>query len=205
MARGRPREHDRDALLDHARKLWVEQGTSGLTIRALSEQAGIGNGAIYNAFGSRSNLLARVWAREAEKFLHFQRELVEAAVAAAGPQAGVVEAALSLASYAKTSEEAARLLLAVEAKDLINGELGPDERRETERLRARLGELIIGLARQLWGRTDPRAVTLIKICVVDLPGKMLLSANRLDSELAHHALREAVRGITSTQPPSPQV
>lgn len=104
-------------------------------------------------------------------------------------------------SYASTNEEAARLLLAVEAKDLINTDLGAEEGSEVVRLRAELGRLITGLADELWGRTDPRAVALVRICVVDLPGKLLLGANRLDSGLAQHALREAVRGITATEPP----
>lgn len=202
MVRGRPREHDPQSLLDHARSLWVEQGTDGLTMRALGLRAGVGNSVIYGAFGSRGKLLAHVWSREADAFLRYQRELVETAARDSGPQEAIVAAALSLASYSRTDEEAARLLLAVEAKDLVDGGLGADERRELDRLRTELGELIIGLADALWGRTDPRAVALVKICVVDLPGKMLLSANRLDSALAHHALRQAVLGITGAEPPT---
>ncbi|WP_313407927.1 TetR/AcrR family transcriptional regulator [Aeromicrobium sp.] len=201
MVRGRPREHNPQTLLNHARSLWVEKGTAGLTIRALSDRAGVGNGVIYNAFGSRSNLLAQVWIREADAFLDYQRDLVDTAVRDRGAQAGVLAAALSLRSYASTNEEAARLLLAVEAKDLISTDLGAGEGSEVVRLRAELGRLITGLADELWGRTDPRAVALVKICVVDLPGKLLLSANRLDSGLAQHALREAVRGITAAEPP----
>ncbi|MBA4608899.1 TetR/AcrR family transcriptional regulator [Aeromicrobium sp. Marseille-Q0843] len=202
MARGRPREHQPDVLLDHARALWVEHGATGVTMRALSARAGAANGVIYNAFGSRDNLLARVWVREAVAFLRYQRDLVEAAVRADGPQEGIAVAALSLATYARTNPEASRLLLAVDATDLLTGNVGPDERNEVERLRLELGELITRLAEQLWQRTDRRAVALVRICVVDLPAKLLLSADRLDSTLAHHALREAVRGITSAAPPA---
>jgi AcrR family transcriptional regulator len=198
VSRGRPRQHDPEALLDHARSLWVEQGTSGLTIRALSARAGVGNGALYNAFGSRDNLMARVWAREARAFLAYERALVEGVDDA---QEAVIAASLSPATYAATNEEAARLLLAVEAKDLINGELGETERAELEQLRAGLGDLIVELADKLWNRTDREAVLLIKFCLVELPGKLLLSRRRVDDPLAQHAVREAVRGITSAPPP----
>jgi len=198
MSRGRPRQHDPEALLDHARSLWVERGTSGLTIRALSARAGVGNGALYNAFGSRDNLMARVWAREARAFLAYQRALVGGID---DPQEAVIAAALSLATYAEGNEEASRLLLAVEAKDLINGELGEVERAELEHGRTVLGDLIIELAEKLWSRTDREAVLLIKFCLVELPGKLLLSRRRIDDPIAQHAVREAVRGITSAPPP----
>ena len=198
MARGRPRQHDAEALLDHARSLWVEQGTLGLTVRALSARAGVGNGALYNAFRSRDNLMARVWAREARAFLAYERALVESIDDA---QEAVIAAALSLATYAATNEEASRLLLAVEAKDLIKGELGDDERADLEGLRTALGELIVELAERLWQRTDREAILLIKFCLVELPGKLLLSRRRVDDPVAQHAVREAVRGITSVRPP----
>ena len=78
---GRPRAHDVDVLLDHARTLWVEQGVSGVTIRALSVETGASNGAIYHAFGSRDGLLVRVWSREAERFLAVQSDAVDTALA----------------------------------------------------------------------------------------------------------------------------
>ena len=49
----RPQVYDRDAMLDAAEELAVEGGVTAVTIRAVSERAGISNGAIYHAFGSR--------------------------------------------------------------------------------------------------------------------------------------------------------
>ena len=65
----RPREHDLDDLLDHARTIWAREGRTALTIRSLSVAAGVSNGAIYHAFGSRGRLLAAAWIREADSFL----------------------------------------------------------------------------------------------------------------------------------------
>lgn len=200
MARGRPRQHDLDSLLDDARSLWVEQGVGGLTMRELSARSGVGNGAIYHAFGSRDNVLAAVWAREAGHFLRFQRDLVEASLGAESPQDAVIAAALSIATYAETHEEASRLLLSVEATDLMRRDLGAEQRAEVDRLRGVLGDLVVELAGRLWQRTDRDAVLLVKLCLVDLPAKLLLSTPQPANPLSQHALTEAVRGITSVDP-----
>jgi len=202
VTRGRPRQHDPADLLHHTRSLWAQHGTAGVTIRALAARAGVGNGVIYSAFGSRSNLLARAWCREARGFLAYQHRLVDEALHASGPGEAVAEAALALATYARSNETGSRILLAAQARELMAWDLGPEERAEVEQLRSDVGGLVTRLAEELWGRTDARAVALVRICVVDLPGRLLLRDERLDSELAQHALREAVRGITAAEPPT---
>ncbi|MEE2032539.1 TetR/AcrR family transcriptional regulator [Rhodococcus chondri] len=201
---GRPRRHNRDDLLDHIRKLWVQQGTSGVTIRALSEASGASNGALYNAFGSRDGLLAAAWTREASRFLDFQRESVENTRTAGGSAADmVVAAALTPAAYAAHDDLGARLLLAVTLDDLATGELTEPQRRELGGLRHTLSELISLLAQAQWDRPDADAFTLIKYCIVDLPGALLLKAHKVTDPLAVHALEHAVRGIVSAPPPRP--
>src|SRR3954453_6385528 len=106
---GRPRQYNLDELLRDARALWTESGIAGVTMRALSSVSGASNGALYHAFGSRDGLLARVWVREAEHFLAFQRELVEREMNVSDPVAALVAAALAPASYAVQNEESARL------------------------------------------------------------------------------------------------
>lgn len=209
MARGRPREHDLDTLLDHARALWVEQGRAGVTIRALSARSGVGNGAIYHALGSRAGLLARTWVREAEGFLAFQRARVEDVLAGDGSTRAAVEAvvaaALAPATYAEAHPEAARLLLATHAADLLVDELGDDDRAAIGSLQTRLGALLAELAAQLWGSADRTTVALARICVVDLPGTLLLGEGRPDDPVARHALEAAVRGVLASPPPEREV
>lgn len=199
---GRPREHDLATLLDHARAVWAESGTAGLTIRALSNASGASNGAIYHAFGSRDALLARVWAREADAFLTFQRSLVTRALAEASAQDAVIAAALAPADYARSHADAAHVLTGVQADDLMHADLAEPEQAELVRLRSVVGDLVVDLAEQLWHRTDRTATSLIKICVVDLPGKLLLSRGQLSDPVARHALTHAVRGITGSAPPA---
>ncbi|WP_407445340.1 TetR/AcrR family transcriptional regulator [Rhodococcus sp. (in: high G+C Gram-positive bacteria)] len=200
---GRPRLHDLDELLDHARHLWVRRGTPGVTIRALSDVSGASNGAIYNAFGSRDGLLASVWAREATRFLEFQRDIADRALTASGPTEAIVAAALAPATYAERDDLGAQLLLAVTLDDLGTPDLAESQRDRLAGLRRTLTSLLTVLAIEQWGRKDATALTLVKYCVVDLPGALLLGSGNVSDPLARHALALAVRGIVSESPPAP--
>lgn len=199
---GRPREHDLEAVLDHARRLWVEGGPAGVTIRALASESGVSNGAIYHAFGSRDGLLARVWAREAQRFLAMQRSSVDAVLGSGGTVAdAVVTAALAPAAYAEQDEAGARLLLTTTGDQLADGELAAQERAELRRLRRDLTGLITDLSARQWDRTDRAALATMRYCVVDLPGALLLTPAHPTDPVAGRALELAVRGILSEPPP----
>lgn len=199
---GRPREHDLEAVLDHARRLWVEGGPAGVTIRALASESGVSNGVIYHAFGSRDGLLARVWAREAQRFLELQRSSVDAVLDGESPVAeAVVTAALAPAAYAEQDEAGARLLLTTTGDELADGDLAPQERAELRRLRRDLTGLITDLSARHWDRTDPAALATMRYCVVDLPGTLLLAPARPTDPVARRALELAVRGILGEPPP----
>lgn len=199
---GRPRQYDLDELLAHARQLWVDHGIAGVTVRALITESGASNGAVYHAFGSRDGLLARVWTREAEKFLAFQRKQVEQALEESDPVFALVVAALSPASYAVQDEDGARLLLTTNADQLMTPELDANGHTDLLRLQLQLGELLTELATVLWGRRDRAAVTTMRYCVVTLPGALLLNSRDVRDPVAQHALEQAVRGIASAPPPT---
>jgi AcrR family transcriptional regulator len=199
---GRPRQYNLDELLRDARALWTESGIAGVTMRALSSVSGASNGALYHAFGSRDGLLARVWAREAEHFLAFQRELVEREMNVSDPVAALVAAALAPASYAVQNEESARLLLSADADELLTPELDAAGHAQVLSLQLDLGRLLLDLAGALWGRRDRAAVTIVRYCVVTLPGALLLRGDDVNDPLARHALERAVRGIASSPPPA---
>ncbi|TQL66390.1 TetR family transcriptional regulator [Nocardioides albertanoniae] len=199
---GRPRQHDLDELLAHARTLWVERGVDGLTIRALSSVSGASNGAVYHAFGSRDGLLARVWAREADRFLAFQRHQVDEAMSQGDAAVALVAAALAPAAYAGYDADGARLLLAASADDFAASELDEEGRTQLLRLREELGALHLELASALWGRTDRAAVASVRHCVVTLPAALLLQSAKVADPIAKHALEHAVRGIAAVSPPT---
>lgn len=199
---GRPRHYDLDELLGHARLLWIEKGVAGVTMRALSSASGASNGAVYHAFGSRDGLLARVWSREAEMFLAYQRDQVEQAMREDDPTSALVVAALAPASYAVQNENGARLLLAANADQLMTAELDGDGRDRLLRLQQNLGRLLTELATALWDRRDRAAVRTVRYCVVNLPGTLLLKGKTITDPVAQHALERAVRGIASEPPPT---
>lgn len=195
---GRPRKHDPEALLDHARRLWAGDGVEALTLRSLSDVSGVSNGAIYHAFGSRDGLLAAVWAREAERFVTYQRAVVDQALSADDPVGAVLAAAAAPAGYARHDEDGARLLLSVAPESVRPSET--DRERHT-RLRTALGAIVADLARALWGREDAAALRVVRHCVVDLPGALLLSPSRVSDPLAIEVLERAVRGVVAVPPP----
>ena len=93
----RPRTHDVDSLLDAAERLLAHQGAPALTIRALAEATGASSGSLYHAFGSRADLLARMWLRAAERFLAMQEAALDEELGTGNDQAAV-EATVAVAS-----------------------------------------------------------------------------------------------------------
>ena len=198
---GRPRQHDVDDLLDHARRLWIDHGLDGVTIRALSAASGVPNGAIYHAVGSRDALLARVWSREAEGFLAFQRDAVATAASTSGPVDALVAAACAPADYAIAHPDAAALLVSVRPDDLLTDRLADPDRDRLRAQKRELGRLVTDLAERVFGRHDKPALALVTLCLVDLPSATLLSRGRTTDPIARHALETSVRALATTPIP----
>ncbi|MBX9982293.1 TetR/AcrR family transcriptional regulator [Mycobacterium gordonae] len=203
----RPRVHDPDHVLDAAESLAVAAGPAAVTIRAISSTVGVSNGALYHTFGSRAGLLARAWIRAGRRFLRAQNALVDAALAAPGPDAGieaVAAAADAPAAFAEQYPDSCRLLLTTPREALLEPELPDEITAEIADLEAQLINLMIRLARSVWDREDGAAVDTITICIVDLPTAILLRRNRLHSPTARQQLRAAVRAVLQTEPPARQ-
>jgi len=198
---GRPREHDLDDLLDHARRLWARDGIAGVTLRALSRASGVPNGAIYHAVGSRDGLLAQVWCRDAAAFLAFQRNAIDG-VAPSDPVSAIVAAACAPAAFAETEPDRAAVLLSTTADDLPTDRLNDADRARVRAQKRQLGELVADLADRRWGRRDRAALAVVTMCLVDLPGALLLARGRIADPLARHALEVAVRAVAAEPLPS---
>ncbi|NBH04378.1 TetR family transcriptional regulator [Amycolatopsis sp. SID8362] len=191
----RPRVHDLDALLDVAERLVATSGYENVTVRGLATAAGVPNGTIYHAFGSLSELLARVWVRAATAFLDLQESLVDAAPT---PVEAVVAAAGTPALFAAQRPDAARMLLKVRGDRLFGPEL-PDELADTlHALDKRLVTLLVRLARRLWDRGDGLAVEVVTTCVVDLPTAFF--RRDLTDPLVRERLAAAVRAVLTVPP-----
>ncbi len=184
----------------------MADGVAAVTIRAVAAASGMSNGAIYHSFGSRAELVARMWIRAARRFLDVQRELVDTAPGA-GPDAAiaaVVGAAEAPAVFAERHPASARLLTVLRHDQLLATEL-PDAVADEVRAQQRaLIALLRTLSERLWGRRDARAVDVVTACVVDLPTALLLTRDRVTDPDTRIRLRAAVRAaVTATTPPHP--
>jgi AcrR family transcriptional regulator len=199
---GRPQEVDVDALLDHARAIWVADGVSALTTRALIARSGVSNGAFYHHFESRNHLLARVWAREAAGFRAYQRAEIEEALRSGTPADAVVAAGLAVGGYASVNPESVRVLLASRPDKLTSEGLPDSLAEELAEHRTNAARLIADLAFGVWGRRDAVAVKLIQNCTVDIPARIYMGARQPNDPLARHAIEHAIRGILEAGPPA---
>src|SRR4029453_17827533 len=163
----RPQVYDRDAMLDAAEKLAVEGGVKAVQIRGVSEGAGISNGAIYHAFGSRGGLAGRAWVRAARRFLALQRQSVDAE---AEPVRAVIAAGDAPAVFSEQYPSSAGLILGISREELI-GDAPADVQAELRALDRDLRDLLIRLSIAVFDRKDAASVGAIEDCVVGLsPG-----------------------------------
>ncbi len=202
----RPRTHDLDSLLDAAEHLLATKGSSGVTIRALAETTGASSGTLYHAFGSRSDLLARMWLRAADRFLALQEQAIDRILGREKDHELAVAATVAVASVpseiAKVAPDTATVLLRFRRDEILGQEISEDLRLGLERLDARLLDILRRLSLGLWDRKDRAAVETVAVCVVDLPTSILINRReRVIDPLV--ALEAAVRGVLSSPPPAP--
>jgi AcrR family transcriptional regulator len=190
----RPQVYDRDAMLDAAEELAVVGGVKAVTIRAVSDRAGISNGAIYHAFGSRGGLVGRAWVRAARRFLALQQRAVDAEDQ---PVRAVVAAADAPAVFSERYPSSARLVLGTPREELI-GEAPAEVQAELRALDTDLRDLLIRLSIAMWDRKDAASVALIEDCVVGLPTGLMLRRPMPPTDDARRRLAAAVQAILST-------
>jgi AcrR family transcriptional regulator len=181
-------------MLDAAEELAVVGGVKAVTIRAVSDRAGISNGAIYHAFGSRGGLVGRAWVRAARRFLALQQRAVDAEDQ---PVRAVVAAADAPAVFSERYPSSARLVLGTPREELI-GEAPAEVQAELRALDTDLRDLLIRLSIAMWDRKDAASVALIEDCVVGLPTGLMLRRPMPPTDDARRRLAAAVQAILST-------
>lgn len=194
----RPRTHEIDDLLDAAERLLARGGEGAVTIRALAEETGAPSGSLYHAFGSRADLLGRMWLRAALRFLDEQEAAIERELGAAAGRRDAVNATVAVASVpalmAERFPESAAVLLKYRRDEILGKEPSSELRSELEKLDDRLLSVLKRLADGLWGKHDRRSVETMAVCVVDLPTAILIERrDRVIDPLA--VLESAIRGV----------
>ncbi|MDQ5893758.1 MAG: hypothetical protein QG596_19 [Actinomycetota bacterium] len=200
----RPRTHDIDSLLDAAERLLAEGGSSAVTIRALGQATGAPSGTLYHAFGSRADLLGRMWLRAAERFLTEQEAAIDRELEDEDEH-GFEEAVAATVAVASVpaviqaqAPDTATVLFRYRRDDILGQEISADLRAELQELDNRLLAVLTRLARGLWGKRDRASVETVAICVVDLPTAILINRReRVIEPLG--VLEAAVRGVLSSR------
>jgi len=190
----RPRLHSLEELLDVAEELITNGDQAGLTLRSLAVSSGASNGTIYHAFGSKEELLARLWLRASTRFGTL---LDEARKDATGEDA-VVAVATAPVTFTRRHPASAQLFFIQRSDQLFSPDLAPDIVASLDRDRKRFTSILVDLASGVWGRKDRLAVEAIATCVVDVPGgairRALIEGRDVDTA-TERRIEAAVRGI----------
>ncbi|MGW5351650.1 TetR/AcrR family transcriptional regulator [Streptomyces sp. NPDC004031] len=180
------RAMQRRALLDAARSLLSEGGTEALTFPALAERTGLARSSVYEYFRSRAAVVEElcavdfpVWAAE-----------VEAAMEAAGPPEGRIEAYVR-SQLALVGDRRHRAVVAISAGELDAG--------AREKIRAAHGGLVAMVVAALsdLGHAQPRLAAMLLQGVVDAAVRRIELGAAEDPEvITGAAVAMALRGVT---------
>jgi AcrR family transcriptional regulator len=160
------RAQQREALLDAAEAILLEEGHGALTFRALGERTRLARNSIYRYFSSRDDLIAALCERDMPRWL---QELDDAMAAADGPDARVAAfVSTQLRLVAHGSHRMAQLL--------GDAPLGPAVRARINALAYRPAAL---LEPEL-GPADPQLVAQLVQGIVNAGVRLLHGAGTLE-------------------------
>ena len=157
--------HAPEAMLDVARDLLLEEGAHGATIEAISAVSGAPTGSIYHRFGSRDELVTRLWMRAVRRS---QAAFLDA-VDVEDPAMAAVSGGMSIFDFCRAQPRDARLLVSFRYEDLVRAAPQGPLADELQELNRPVEAAVAGLARALHGRATPAAVGHVLLVVFDLP------------------------------------
>jgi AcrR family transcriptional regulator len=161
----RPQVHDTDSMLDAARNLLLAEGALGVTVEAISAASGAPTGSIYHRFGSRDELVARLWMRA----VYRSQASFLVALEDDDPYRAAVGAAISIIEFCEQHPADAQLLVAFRREDLVRAVPTADLVEELAELNRPVERAVVALARRLYGRRTRAALERTLLCVFDLP------------------------------------
>jgi AcrR family transcriptional regulator len=154
-----------EAMLDVARDLLLDEGAHGATIDAISTVSGAPTGSIYHRFGSRDELVTRLWMRAVRRS---QAAFLDA-VDVQDPAMAAVGGGPSIFDFCRSQPRDARLLVSFRYEDLVRAAPQGPLADELQELNRPVEAAVAGLARALHGRATPAAVGHVLLVVFDLP------------------------------------
>jgi AcrR family transcriptional regulator len=161
----RPQVHRTDTMLDAARDLLLADGSRAATIEAIAEASGAPTGSIYHRFGSRDQLITRLWMRA----VYRSQASFLASLDQPDPRAAAVAAALSIIDFCEQHPADAQLLAAFRYEDLLQAVAEGPVADELKELNRPVERAVVDLARRLYGDRSRAALDRTMLAVFDLP------------------------------------
>ncbi|MFL5844332.1 MAG: TetR/AcrR family transcriptional regulator [Solirubrobacteraceae bacterium] len=161
-----PTEQTSDGILDAARGLVMQGGASAATVPAIALASGAPVATLAHQFGSREDLLARLWIRAAQRS---QAAVLAAMRSNPDPREAAVAAGLAVFDFVLTNPEDARLLVSIGRADLFGVPSTPDLRIELEQLNEPVIAGLRELAERLTGTPGRAVVDSLAMAVIDIP------------------------------------
>jgi AcrR family transcriptional regulator len=178
----RPQLHPTDTMLDTARDLLLEDG-SRATMEAIAEASGAPTGSIYHRFGSRNDLVARLWIRA----VHRSQAMFLAAMEREDARDAALAAAMSIINFCEEHPADAQLLVSFRREDLIRTTPAGSVAKELEELNRPVERAVVDLAQRLYGRRTRAVLDRTLLAVFDLPygaaRRYLITGAKLPSAL----------------------
>jgi AcrR family transcriptional regulator len=152
-------------MLDAARDLLLEDGSRSATIEAIADASGAPTGSIYHRFGSRDELIAKLWIRA----VHRSQASFLAALERDSPREAALAAAFSIVDFCEDHPADAQLLVGFRREDLISAVPEGPLADELAVLNRPVERALVQLARRLYGRRSRAALDRTLLAVFDLP------------------------------------
>jgi len=161
----RPKLHPTDTMLDAARDLILEDGSRSATVEAIAGASGAPTGSIYHRFGSRDELITRLWMRAVYRS---QASFVTALERRDAKDAALA-AAMSIIDFCEEHPADAQLLVSFRREDLIRSAPEGPLADELADLNRPVERAVVHLARRLYGTRSRAALDRTLMAVFDLP------------------------------------
>ena len=160
----RPQLHPTDTMLDATRDLLLEDA-SRATIEAIAHASGAPTGSIYHRFGSRDELVARLWIRA----VHRSQASFLVALERDDAREAALAAAMSILDFCEEHPADARLLVSFRREDLIRTIPAGRVAEDLDELNRPVERAVVDLAGRLYGKRTRVAVDRTVRVVFDLP------------------------------------
>jgi AcrR family transcriptional regulator len=161
----RPQLHPTDGMLDAARDLLLEDGSGSATMEAIADASGAPTGSIYHRFGSRDELIARLWMRA----VYRSQASFLTALEEPDAEKAAVAAAMSIIDFCDEYPGDAQLLVSFRREDLIRSAPEGPLADELAELNRPVAQAVVDLARRIYGTRRRAALDRTLMAVFDLP------------------------------------